>query len=382
MPKPETKHYAELVVDQLLVENINQHPVKDLLHTDRPISARHLKVDNLFVKHRAQLRKPSVTNSDNVAAQSETRVEQIVYPDVVDQLVADQLIVDGSINGIDLATIQKFALRVDAVQEQQLVAQFRFVHLTAEEISVDENVVSNRPLINLIRTVGGPYSVPQDVSFEQPLLVNTLIAHEYINNIFINKEKLHVLQKRSARVQRVFGFKRLNAVTLRNPIVLQGKLTHSNLDRMSPLVTVPEDLVLSGDYVISGNVSIRQSLECANLFGATSTYNVNYLLDEGVSAQATQLPVSLEFLHPIKTQSLVVTNVNNMSPNDWVQFGKIQQVTGKKTFVHDLHIGEGFCDALTINGVQLARLNESVLQKSGDQTIEGNIYFRKITVKQ
>lgn len=378
----EVKHFGELIIDELVVENINNCPVKNLVYADRPISGRNLKVQNLFVKHRSQVKKPTSQKNDLVSSESKRDVEQIVYPDVVEDLTIEQLIVDGSINGIDLATIQKFALRVEMGQQQQLDAQFHFGKLNANNVIVRPAVVSRKQLTNIIRTVGGPYTVLQDVSFAQLLMVNNLVVHENINNIISTNGKLDVLLKRSSEVQRISGYKRFNAVTLRSPIVMQGKISHSNLERMNPVVTVDKDIVLDGDYVISGNVTIREALKCTNLFGASSTFHVKYLMDQGLKVEASDVTTSLDFTLPIQTRALIASTVNDISPNDWARVGSIQEVTGRKTFISDLHIAEGFCDALTINGVQFSRLNETVLQKTGDQTIEGNIQFKKITVKQ
>lgn len=374
------KHFDQLYVDDLIVENINNRPVTDLVYADRPINARHMKVQNLYVHRRSQINKHKHKKSE--ASKPKRAAEQITYPDVVEDIAIDKLIVDGFINGIDLATIQKFALRVDLDREQTLEAQFNIGQLNANSVIVSQNVISRKELTDLIRTVGGPYTVFQDVSFAQPLLVNRLVVHENINNIIVTDGKLEVLLKRSPEVQLLKGYKRFNAVTLRSPIVLQGKISHSNLERMNPVVTVTKDIVLNGDYVISGNVTIRGGLKCDNLFGASSTFSVKYLLTEGLKSEAGEVATNLEFTHPIKTKALIASTINGLSPNDWAKVGVIQEVTGKKTFTSDLHIAEGFCEALTINGVQFSRLNETVLLKTGDQTIEGNIQFRKVTLKQ
>lgn len=376
------RHFAELVLDELVVDSINNHPVKDLVYANRPINARKIKAQNVFIKNRFQVKGLASRKQNINAVKSKREDGQTKYPELIDEISIDQLIVDGSINGIDLSTIKKFALRVDSEQEQQMKAQFHFSQLKANDVTVKPEVVALKQLENIIRTVGGPYTVLQDVSFAQPLLVNELIIHDSMNNIVSANGKLEVLLKRSPEVQHVSGYKRFETVTLRSPISLQGKISHSNLDHMNPVVTVAKDIVLDGDYVISGNVTIKAAMKCNNLFGASSIFNVKHLFHEGVKVESTEVSTGLDFAYPVKTRSLVTSTINNLPPNDWARVGIIQEVTGRKVFISDLHIDQGFCDALTINGVQFSRINETVLLKTGDQTIGGNIQFRKITLKQ
>lgn len=89
-----------------------------------------------------------------------------------------------------------------------------------------------------------------------------------------------------------------------------------------------------------------------------------------------------EFQQPIKTVNLISNSVNNVDVSKFVQTGEIQNVYGFKNFTGDLHVTNGLCDALTINDIDLSILNDTVLKRSGAQTIDGVITFNGIRVKR
>lgn len=376
-------HFDKLIVDELIAENINHRPVDNLVYSDRPINAQTLKVGQLHVKSREQLNKITSAMDDLTAVEAKRNVEHIVYPDHVDEIVADQLIVDGAINGINLAMIQKFALRVNLELVQKITAQINFIQLITNQVEIVEEAASRHQLRDLIRTVDGPYTVLQDVSFERPLMVNSLFIDEQLNHIGVNETgQFEILLKRSSEVQTISGLKQFKAVKLRNPISLRGQISLPNLDHMNPVVTMTNDIVLEGDYVISGNVTVKRALKCNDMFGSSGTFSARYLMDEGLMINDTEVATSLVFAQPIKTRELRVMTLNDVVAGDFAESGKIQEVTGRKTFTGDLHIFEGVCEASIINGVDLKLLNKTVLTKTGDQTIKGNIQFRKISLQQ
>lgn len=95
------------------------------------------------------------------------------------------------------------------------------------------------------------------------------------------------------------------------------------------------------------------------------------------------MDANIEFVQPIKTDRLNTVLLNGIDVNTFVRIrgdGKIQSITGTKHFTGDLHATAA--DAITINNVQLNVLNETILKKSGEQMLQGNITFKKITVNQ
>lgn len=140
---------------------------------------------------------------------------------------------------------------------------------------------------------------------------------------------------------------------------------------------------LPGDYEITGNVTIRGQLHGKNLFGRTGTFNVLQLHAEGLKKSESVIDANIEFIQPIKADHLkVLGTVNSVDVKSFVCSDESQILKGVKTFVSDLHITDGFCDAVTINGIELEALNNSVLKRSGDQEIRGKIHFKQISVNK
>lgn len=112
-------------------------------------------------------------------------------------------------------------------------------------------------------------------------------------------------------------------------------------------------------------------------------FNVQQLHEEGLPKSASVIDAHIEFAQPIKTESLIVKGtVNSMNVSSFVCDADIHTLTGMKTFAGDLHVKEGFCDALTINGIQMEILNNTVLKRSGDQEVYGKIHFKQIIVNK
>lgn len=89
-----------------------------------------------------------------------------------------------------------------------------------------------------------------------------------------------------------------------------------------------------------------------------------------------------EFIQPIKTKNLLSKSVNNVEVSKFVRTGEPQSIYGTKKFTGDLHITNGFGDAMIINDVDLSVLNGTVLKKQGKQVIEGKIHFKGINSKR
>lgn len=90
----------------------------------------------------------------------------------------------------------------------------------------------------------------------------------------------------------------------------------------------------------------------------------------------------MEFSQPIKSINWISGIVNDINSRNFVITKEIQTILAKKTIIGDLTINDGFCDALTINGIQMQVLNQTVLKTSGDQTVTGNIKFNKISIEK
>lgn len=111
-------------------------------------------------------------------------------------------------------------------------------------------------------------------------------------------------------------------------------------------------------------------------------YNAKNLLIDGLRLNAPVIEQIFEFVQPITVGNLISNSVNNVDVSKLIRTGEQQRVYGVKSFTGDLHVTNGYCEALTINDIQLSMLNETVLKKSGDQRIDGKINFNAVHVKR
>lgn len=378
------KQLEELHVDELTIgSTLNGQPIERLVHANRPLQVSSLKAQRVFIK--------SQTLYDTLMSKRIARdaaADQQPSSSSADDITADSLTVDGLINGIDLNVIAQYALRLTG--DQELHAQFNINHLKCPALHVDTNIVSERKLSTLVRIAAGTTNtVQQAVRFEQPALhIAQLFVGKRMNNLLVANGTFDVLRQNAVGEQHVTGHKRIAAATLLSPIELRGKIAigGDSLAEMNPLVTHAEDVVVSGDFVISGNVTVKRVLRAFDVHGkASSTSSVQRLLAEGLRLDADVVPaggVQLEFGQPLRAGNLIVGRVNGLETAQWARAGEIQEITGTKTFAGDLRIRDGYCDALAVNRVPLQWLNETTLKRTGDQTITGRIHVRRALVDQ
>lgn len=106
------------------------------------------------------------------------------------------------------------------------------------------------------------------------------------------------------------------------------------------------------------------------------------MLADGLRLDTPVIEQIFDFVQPIKVTNLRTNSINNVDASKFVRTGEIQTVYGNKNFVGDLHVTNGVCEAFIINDVDLSVLNNTVLKRSGAQTIDGKINFNSVRVKR
>lgn len=239
----------ELTIEEMIeIEFINGHPFSDLVFAKRDLNVTAVVVDELILKnHRnyvevAGKRTADSKHEDMVKSASES----FVAPNtgVVDKMTVNSLIVDGLINRLSLSMLNEFALKIRG--DQVLESEINFEVLQAESLQAFADI-SNRKINDIVQTVNGPFTVDQGIQFAAPVFINELIVNQRINNINVVKGAFNVLLKQSQRDQVIQAMKIFDEVKLLNPIVLQGKITKSNLNKINPIVSFTNDIVLEGN---------------------------------------------------------------------------------------------------------------------------------------
>lgn len=244
----------ELTIDSMIViDYINWHPFSEMVLADRDLNVNEVVVNELILKdHRnyMEIIGKSSKNADDKEDMVEAASENFVAPPptadgIVDDLQANSLLVDGLINRLDMAMLNEFALKIRG--DQILESDINFENLQA--VSLQAPVVSNKQIDDIVRTVNGPFTVNQAIQFASPVIINELIVNQRINNINVVKGEFNVLLKRSDHDQVIQALKVFDDVKLLNPIVLQGKITESNLDKINPIDSFDQEIVLEGKTI-------------------------------------------------------------------------------------------------------------------------------------
>lgn len=238
------------IEDMIIIETINGHAFTDLVFSNRDLNVSEVVVNELILKNYENYKEiiGKTNDRDEHEDMVKSASESFVAPNsgVDDKLTANSLIVDGFINGVDILFLNEFALKLQG--DQILDSQINFGNLRGASLQTS-SLISNRKISDIVQTENGPFTVDQVIQFVKPVFINEFIVNQRINNINIVKGNFNVLLKRSENDQVIQAMKTFDEVKLLNPIVLQGKIKKSNLNRINPIVSITDDIVLEGKFV-------------------------------------------------------------------------------------------------------------------------------------
>ncbi|XP_052862925.1 uncharacterized protein LOC128269484 [Anopheles cruzii] len=372
-----------------LIDGIFFHPSNVLLPSgDQVFSARNLLVQDLRV-NRLTSGKLNSSDAEAVARmmdQSRTLLAKArgAVPDEYggndfDTIDVDELTLKGLLNSVDPRYLTENVLLADATDQQMMGDKLVIEELTVDSVELSDAKLSGVEWDKVARTTG-EQQILQDLQFTQPLAVDSLQVRDRLNHIPMVDGKLQVLLLASNETQTVTGTKTFDHVTLLSPIELQGKINGDGLNKMNPIVTIEQDLVLDGDYTIHGNVSFGGPLGAHNIYGHGGQNSLQRLVERAVRLTGAPGPQqTIKFLQPVFVENLHVERINELAMQDLVlqNADEMQYLTGRKTFVGDLAI-DGVADANEINKVDLNQLNRTIFRRDAEQTIEGSIHFARI----
>lgn len=374
------------VIDELIIADtvnvlhtLNGHRIEDLVFIENDLNLDALSVDQLVVYDASNLAEIQA----KLAALTSSRRRRSVGSDVSSPLRVNQLFVSGRLNGLDFSDLQENALRTNSV-EQQLNANTRIDVATANVVRVRSNTISKQNLADLVSIRVNSTLIEQDIQFTQPIIVNELNIMNRFNHMQVINNRLDALFRRAKGVQVITGNKVFESVALLEPIFQQGKIDIRSpiMAQIKPMVNVDQDIVLTGDYSISGNVTIENLLAASNLFGRSGRYSAKQLQTDALRIDESVVNVAVEFVQPIKVENVLrVTRINHVPISTFIKrnVDDIQTITGTKVFSGDLYVENGLCDAYIINGIDLMVLNRTVLKKNAEnQIVSGTIHFGRI----
>lgn len=372
------QQYDKLNVSESIIAGfLNGRPFNELLTKKSNLTLKLFEVDSLIVPNSKKINEKS--------GKKEKR--QIPSKFSVDTVLrVDELFVSGRLNGIEFSDLLENVLRTNAI-EQKIGASINIDILSSRSVQIPSNIISDQNLSGLISIRDNQTIIDQHIRFMKSLSVNDLRIIERLNQINIHNEVLDVLFKRKKAVQTITGSKLFQSIKLLEPIFQSGKIqiNSPNLNKIKPIVTIEEDLILTGDYSISGNVTIRNGMIAKNLFGRSGRFSVDSLLTDGLRIDETNINIPIEFSQSIQIENVGQgTHINDVSVDNLIKRNVIdvQKVTSTKIFHNDLYVENGIGDAFTINFINLDKLNKTVLKTNADnQILNGSIHFRRISAE-
>lgn len=430
-----SKRQAPVLVKTLIVdgpinlESINNNPIANLVYKTnhrnsnlKDIIAKNIFVekqlsvsgkvddveiaeDNLFLRRPVQDLRPLTINkitAKTVSGVSDVNLKPFgefftqlrrkvdrKIPNRIHELRTDRIDIGRFLNNRNFTAMSMNSLKT--VGEQVLTGSTNIRKLKANNVVFDMqprfNAISNIPLTSLINIEDTRETIDifQDLRFTQELSVNRLFVTERINNLKVENGQLQVLRKRGPTRQVVTGEKFFDKIHLQSPILLQGKIESKSLQKMNPISSINENLVLQGDYKITGPVTIRRIISATeDISSSDSKLSLKNLIDNGLSLQnSTVTRNNLVFQNVIEVKrNFEAASLNGKSVASFVKsnFPDLQTIRGTKTFKNGLQVHGGIVQADVINDVDVNQLNVTVLKRSSRATqfIDGNVEIVKL----
>lgn len=155
------------------------------------------------------------------------------------------------------------------------------------------------------------------------------------------------------------------------------------MDEKKPVKHVTEDIVLHGDYILTGDVVVRSRIVGNNIFGESQTLSLDNVLKNGLKL-TDDVDFPIKFNAPLQIDRLHAMVLNGFNVSDFVRLNssKIQGITGHKSFKGDLTVDNGHFEANSVNGEDLKSFKTKILCHSGNQDIKGNFTFKKVITKR
>lgn len=155
------------------------------------------------------------------------------------------------------------------------------------------------------------------------------------------------------------------------------------MDEKKPVKHVAEDIILKGDYILTGDVVVRSAIVGENIFGESQTSSLDSVLKNGLKL-IDDVTIPMNFTLPLQIENLNALTLNEFHVSDFVRMNssEIQMISGHKSFLGDLNVDNGVFEANNLNGEDLKTFRTKILCHSGDQDIKGNFTFKKVITKR
>lgn len=366
-----------LSVDELIVSGsvavakVNGHHIDDLLRSESDLHLNNLVIAYLLVP-----KDSNMTDTTSKRAKRDALVDDEI-------MHLNDVVLGGVFNNINFSSLVENALKIDQ-PEQRLTSDNKFQTISANTINVKDNKISDFDLNRIASIKDNETLINEPLIFAQLFSTNELNIAERLNHLTVQNGKLNILLKKGKRIQIITGDKEFDAVNLLEPIILHGRINISSpmMNKIKPIVTVDEELIIDSDILISGNVTVKRILETSNIFGQSIRFSLAQVRGDAIRIDDVDIDVPLEFSQAIFTEDIrLPTRLNGIPLESFIQrnITGVQRISAPKTIISDLSIENGFCSANEINGVNLQVLNTTMLKRTAkNQAVTGSVQIERI----
>jgi hypothetical protein len=336
----------------------------------KPLVVRDVTVDRIFAR--------SLKGND--LATMRLWDEGSVTVESMETLTVENLMIGGYINDVDVPTLDKYALRKTG--DQRITSLYTFDTLRGTNLDV-RGEISGKTLSKLVPIDGGEYSIDSDLFFSSGLFVNDLKVTRSINGILVHDGKLDVLLKNHPEEQEISGEKIFDDVRVHRAIYLRGRINSEDMERMNPVVTLKDNIVLDGDRTVTGNVRVENLVSADDVITPDGAHSLSKLEADGLRLTAKEIQPRLHFAQQLNVDEIFVDQINGREVGSFVVTGSedTQIVKGAKTFTGDLTV-TGDTNALKIDDVEVEELENKVLKVDGDQIVTGKHHVKNLIAEK
>ncbi|XP_015834885.2 uncharacterized protein clos isoform X1 [Tribolium castaneum] len=408
--------FVSVITDESLKASaINTRDPQTLIHTSDNLNLTNFKVrgslsapkgikiegklNNMSINHQSLLLKSGDQNFSQPLTLQEAQINKMTAKSLNGQdlsnlraptqkpliehfetLKVKNLTIGGYINNVDVPTLDKYALKKSG--NQQVTSEFIFDELRGKNLEVF-NEMSGKKISDLIATDAGNYLINNEVIFKNDLHVNDFQVSKSLDGIKVIDGQLDILLKDSPDEQEITGAKTFDDVNIYHAINFQGHVKSKNLEKMNPLITIEDDLALTGPKTIKGHVQIENLLGVKDIVTEDGMYSLTWLEADGLKLTSKEVKPHLHFVQQINVDEIFVDTLNGKNPHNFVVTGteEPQIIQGLKTFLGDVRV-TGSTNANKINNVETEELENKVLRIDGDQQIEGKHHIIHVITDQ
>lgn len=303
--KHEDFHIKHLIVDEDVVFNDNLDVRGDVEGFKFIESEILLNDGNQIFNHNLTSKRLNVGNllSNNFVLPIQKKTDE--ETGTMNILNVKNITIDGTVNGINIATFANFVLKTHG--DQNITAEYTFDDLQIEDLNT--SVLSDKHIPDdLIYINRMDQRIEHDVEFANDVNINNLIVNKRLNNINVFNGKLDVLLKDSADTQFVNGYKLFENIELTNRLKLRGKIHNNLLEKLKPITIFDEELIINDNVTISGNVTLEKGFSTNDILTTRGTYSVKRLEKDGLKL-FENIPMPLNFSQQLNVSGIFKLNL-------------------------------------------------------------------------